>query len=146
MDKSLVGMFVYIFICIHTRTIEYCSAKKRRKFCQFQQHWWTWRALCLVKCAEMCWNSNTLARWCEELTHWKRPWCWERLRTGGKGDNRGDGWMASSIQWTWVWVDSGSWWWTGRLGVLWFMGLQGVWHDWVAELNWNVRERQILYY
>ena len=62
-------------------------------------HWkdWCWS-----------WNSNTLANWCEELTHWKRPWCWERLRAGGEGDNRGwDGWMASLTQWTWVWVDSG---------------------------------------
>ena len=49
------------------------------------------------------WNSNTLARWCKELTHWKRPWCWERLKAGGGGDNRGwDGWMASLTQWTWV--------------------------------------------
>ena len=50
------------------------------------------------------WNSNTLATWCEELTHLKRPWCWERLKMGGEGDNRGwDGWMASPTQWTWVW-------------------------------------------
>ena len=57
------------------------------------------------------WNSNTLATWCEELTHLKRPWCWERLRAGGECANRGwDGWMASPTQWTWVWVDSGSWW------------------------------------
>ena len=62
---------------------------------------------------------NTLATWCEELTHWKRPWCWERLKAGGEGDDRGwDGWMASLIRWTWVWVNSGSWWWTGRPGVL----------------------------
>ena len=55
------------------------------------------------------WNSNTLATWCKELTHLKRPWCWERLRAGGEGDNRGwDGWMASPTQWTWVWVDSRS--------------------------------------
>ena len=61
------------------------------------------------------WNSNTLATWWEELTHWKRPWCWERLKVGGEGNDRGwDGWMASSTQWTWVWVNSGSWWWTGR--------------------------------
>ena len=74
----------------------------------------------------VAWNSNTLATWCEELTHWKRPWCWERLKAGGEGDDRGwDGWMASLTQWTWVWVDSGSWWWTGRAGVLWFMGSQG---------------------
>ena len=75
--------------------------------------------------------------WCEKLTHLKRPWCWERLRAGGEGDNRGgDGWLASPTQWTWVWVDSGSWWWTGRPGVLRFMGSQRVRHDWVTELNW----------
>ena len=55
-----------------------------------------------------------------------------------KGDDRGwDGWMASPTQWTWVWVDSGSWWWTGRPGVLWLMGSQRVRHDWVTELNWT---------
>ena len=75
----------------------------------------------------------------EELTHLKRPWCWERLRAGGEGDNRGwDGWMASPTLWTWVWVDSRSWWWTGRPGVLWFMGSQRVRHDWVSELNWRI--------
>ena len=79
-----------------------------------------------------------LATWCEELTHLKRPWCWERLRAGGEGDDRGwDGWMASLTRWTWVWVDSGSWWWTGRPGVLWFMGLQRVGHYWVTKLNWT---------
>ena len=82
------------------------------------------------------WNSNTFATWCEELTYLKRPWCWERLRAGGEGDNRGwDGWMTSLTQWTWVWVNSGSWWWTGRLGVLQSMGSQRVGHDWVTELN-----------
>ena len=79
-----------------------------------------------------------LATWCKELTHLKRPWCWERLRAGGGGDDRGwDGWMASLTQWTWVWVDSMSWWWTGRPGVLWFMGSQRVRHNWVTELNWS---------
>ena len=74
--------------------------------------------------------------WCEQLTHLKRPWCWERLGTGGEGDDRGwDGWMASLTQWTWVWLNSGSWWWTGRPGMLWFMGSQGVRHDWATELN-----------
>ena len=83
------------------------------------------------------WNSNSLATWCKELTHWKRPWCWERSKAGGEGDDRGwDGWMASSARCTWVWVDSGSWWWTGRPVVLRFMGLQRVGHDWVTELNW----------
>ena len=52
----------------------------------------------------LMWSSNTLATWCEEQTHWKRPWCWERLRAGGEAGERGwDGWMASSTQWTWVW-------------------------------------------
>ena len=82
------------------------------------------------------WNSSTLATSCKELTHWKRLWCWEGLGTGGKGDDRGwDGWMASPTQWTWVWVNSGSWWWTGRPGVLRFMGSQRVGHDWATELN-----------
>ena len=70
--------------------------------------------------------------------HLKRPWWCEGLGAGGEGDDRGlDGWMASPTQWTWVWVNFGSWWWTGRSGVLWFMGSQKVGHDWVTELNWN---------
>ena len=81
--------------------------------------------------------SNTLATWCEELTHWKRPWCWERAKAGREGDDGGwDGWMASPTQWTWVWESSGSWWWTGRPGVLQSMELQRVGHDWATELNW----------
>ena len=66
----------------------------------------------------------------------ERPWCWERLKAGGKGDGRGwEGWMASLTQWTWVWVNSRSWWWTGRPGVLQSTGLQRAGHDWVTELN-----------
>ena len=64
-----------------------------------------------------CWSwiSSTLATWYEELTDLKRPWCWERLKAGGEGDDRGwDGWMASPAQLTWIWVDSRSWWWTGK--------------------------------
>ena len=94
-------------------------------------HWkdWCWS-----------WNSNTLATSCEELTHWKRPWCWEGLGAGGEGDDRGwDGWMASPTQWTWVWVNSGSLWWTGRPVMLQFMGSQRVGHDWATELNWTQR-------
>ena len=76
---------------------------------------------------------------CEELTHWKRPWCWEGLEAGGEGDDRGwDGWMAPSTQWKCIWVNSRSWWWTGRPGVLRFMGSQRVGHDWMTELNWMV--------
>ena len=81
-------------------------------------------------------NSNTSATWCEELTHLKRPWCWERRKAGGEGDDRAwDEWMASLTQWTWVWVNSGSWWWTGRPGVLQFMRSQRVRHNWGTELK-----------
>ena len=93
-------------------------------------HWkdWCWS-----------WNSNTLATWCKELTHLKRPWCWERLWAGGEGDDREwGGWMASPTRWAWVCVDSGSWWWTGRPGMLQFMGSQRVRHDWATELNSKV--------
>ena len=80
--------------------------------------------------------SNTLGTWCKELTHWKRPWCWARLKAEGEGGDRGwDGWMASLTRWTWVWVSSRTWWWTGRPGVLLSMGLQRVRHDWGTELN-----------
>ena len=80
--------------------------------------------------------SNILATWCEELTHLKRPWCRERLKAGGEGDNRGwDGWMTSLTQWTWVWVSSRSWTWTGKPGVLHSMGLQRVGNKQVTKLN-----------
>ena len=70
----------------------------------------------------------------------ERPWCWEGLRAGGKGDDRRwDGWIGSLTGWTWVWVDSRSWWWTGRSGVLRFMGSQRVGHNWAPELNWTKR-------
>ena len=73
-----------------------------------------------------------------EQTHWKGPWCWERLKAGGEGDDRGwDGWMASPTRRTWIWASSGSWWWTGRPGVLQSMGSQRVRHDWETELNWD---------
>ena len=75
-----------------------------------------------------------LITWCKELTHWKRPWCWERLQAGGEGDDRGwDGWMASPTQWTWVWASSGSSCWTGKPGMLQSMGLQIVGHDWATR-------------
>ena len=95
-------------------------------------HWkdWCWS-----------WSSNTLATWFEELTHWKRHWCWERLKAGGEGDDRGwDGWMASLTQWTWVWANSERWWRTGKPGVLQSMGSQGVktWlSDWTTKSGWK---------
>ena len=76
-----------------------------------------------------------------ELTHWKRPWCWERLKAGAEGDDRGwHGWMTSLTQWTWVWVNSGSWWWAGRPGML--PAVHGVAKSWRqlshwTELNWT---------
>ena len=92
-------------------------------------HWkdWCWS-----------WSSNALAIWCEEPTHGKRLWCWERQKAGRAGDDRGwDGWMALPTQWTWVWASSGSWWWPGKPGVLQSMRSQRVGHDWVTEQQHN---------
>ena len=81
--------------------------------------------------------AYTLATSWEELTHWKRLWCWEGLEAGGEGDNRGwDDWMALPTR-TWVWVNSEGWWWTGSPGMLRFMGSQRVRHDWETEMNWT---------
>ena len=92
-------------------------------------HWkdWCWS-----------WNSNTLATWCKQLTHLERPWCWEGLRAGGEGDNRGwDGWMASPTQRAWVWVNCGSWWWTGGLVCCSPWGHKKS--DTTEQLNWSIR-------
>ena len=89
-------------------------------------HWkdWCWS-----------WNSNSLATSCKDLTHWERPWYWARLRVGGEGDDRGwDGWMATPTWWTWVWVNSGSWWWTGRPGMLQHEVTES---DMTERLNWT---------
>ena len=98
-------------------------------------HWLLLRSLCVCKTLTYC----PLTTWCKVLTHWKIPWCLERLQVGGERDDRGwGGWMASLTQWTWVWVNSGSWWWTGRPGMLQSMESQRVRHDWVTELNWRI--------
>ena len=74
------------------------------------------------------------------ILQFQRPWCWDGLGAGGEGDDRGwDGWMASLTRWAWVWADSRSWWWTGRSGMLRFMGSQRVGHDWATEPNWTER-------
>ena len=84
------------------------------------------------------WNTNTLATWCEELTHWERPWCWGRSKTG-EGDNRGwDGWMVSPTQWTWIWANSGRWWRTGKPDVLQSMGSQ----SWTQLSNWTTTNKE----
>ena len=91
----------------------------------------SWEGLMLKLKTPILWPPD------EKSYHWIRPWCREGLRAGGEGDDRGwDGWMASPTRWTWVWVHSRSWWWTGRPGVLQFMGSQRVGHNWATELNW----------
>ena len=82
---------------------------------------------------------QTLVTWCKEPTPWKRPWCWERLKTKEEGSRGWDGWMASPTQWTWVWANSRRWWRTGKPGMWESMGSQRVGHKWVTE------QEQILY-
>ena len=89
----------------------------------WREWWWSWK-------------SSTLATSCEELTHWTRLWCWEELGAGGEGDDRGwDGGMASPTHWTWVWVNSRSWWWTGRPGCCDSWGRKEL--DTTERLNWT---------
>ena len=125
------------------------------------EHWridafelWCWRRLLRVLWTARRWNQSilkeispkysleglmlklklTLANWWEELTHWKRPWCWEGLKAGGEGDGRGwEGWMTSLIQWTLVWVSSGRAWRVGKPGALQSMGMKRIGHNWVTE-------------
>ena len=101
-------------------------------------HWkdWLWN-----------WNSNPLAIWCKELTHLKRPWCWERLRAGGEVDHRGlNVWMASPTQWIWVWVNSG----VGEDREAWHAAVHGIaksqtwlndWTDWTELTNFGYKLR-----
>ena len=92
-----------------------------------------WKAWC------WSWNSNTLATWYEEVTHWKRLWCWEGLGSGGEWDDRGwNGWMASPTQWTWVWVNSRSWWWTRKA---WSAAIHGVTKNRTQVSNWTEHDR-----
>ena len=127
-------------------------ARPERKFSTkyFQPFWWLLRYFCywffkyIFKpgtwfLSLFIFIPFDLATSCEELTHWKRLWCWEGLGAGKEGDDQGwDGWMASLTRWTRVWVNSGRWWWTGRPGVLRFMGSQRVGHDRATELNWTI--------
>ena len=93
-----------------------------------KQSWIIWKDWC------WSWSSNTLATWYEEPTHWKKPWCWERLKAAGEERDKGwDCWMAISIQWTQSWTKSGRYWWTGKPGMLQSMGSQRVRHDLATE-------------
>ena len=106
--------------------------------CGVAQSWTQLKRLSSSSSSLMPSCNSTLATSCKELTHWKRLWCWEGLGARGEGDDRGwDGWIASPTRWTWVCVNSGRWWWTGRPGVLRFMGLQRVGHNWATEPNWT---------
>ena len=112
------------------RTTEWCQKLKAKKVLSVFNQEYTlftpsiWAFICVAS-----------PRNCKELTHWKRLWCWDGLGAGGEGDDRGwDGWMASPTRWTWVWVNSGSWWWTGRPSMLQFMGSQRDMTEW---LNWT---------
>ena len=81
----------------------------------------------------------------QRTIHWKSPWCWERLNAGGGRDIRGwDIWKASLTRWTCIRASSGSWWWTGKPGMLQSMGSQRVGHDWVTELNWRRAVRSVV--
>ena len=87
--------------------------------------------------------SSILNTWCKWPTHWKRPWCWEGLKAGGEGDDRGqDSWIAPPTQWVWVWTSSGKWWRTGKPAVLQSMGLPRVGHDWATEQRQQPTEKQ----
>ena len=92
-----------------------------------------------INCKDWCWNFNTLATWCKELTHRKRPWCWEILRARGEGSYRGwDVWMPSLTQWTWVWTNSRRKWRTGKPGMLQSMGLQRVGYNIATEQQYEL--------
>ena len=80
------------------------------------------------------WNSNSVATSCKKPTHWKRPWCWKRLKAGGEGDDIGwDGWMAPPTQWSWDWANSWNQWSTQKPGTLQSMGLQRIRHNLATE-------------
>ena len=93
--------------------------------------------------------KETPILWPPHVKSWLigKDWRWEGLGAGGEGNDRGwDGWMASPTRWMWVWANSGSWWWIGRPGMLRFMGLQRVRHDWAIELNWTEYGNSLNYF
>ena len=131
-DCGLLGSFVLGIL--QARILEWVAISLSKGSSQPRN--WT-RASWIVGRFFTDW-AMTLATWCEELTQWKKPWCWEGLKSGGEGDDRGwDSWMASLIWWPWVWASSRNWWWTEKPGVLQFMELQRVRQDWATELNWT---------
>ena len=117
-----------------TEPIGYTLEIHRFEYSTLNSHWkdWCWS-----------WSSSSLAIWCQELTHWKRPWCLERLKAKGEeGGRRQDGWIASLTQWTWTWANSERQWGTGRPGMLQSMGSQRVRHDFANEQQQQQRDTQ----
>ena len=103
--------------------------------------YWMFLNLSSIYRINKIWLCDTLATWCKQPTHWKRPWCWERLKAGGEGADRGrDGWMASLTQWTSVWASSGRWWRTGKPGMPQSRGVQRVGHNSSTELQQQYTE------
>ena len=91
-------------------------------------------------------EAETPILWPPDEKSWltgEKLWCWERLRAGEGGDRGWDGCMISLTQWTWVWVNSESWWWTGKPGLLRFIGSQRIRRDWATEVNWRLRILQV---
>ena len=130
---SHVQLFVTVWTVVHQDPLWESSVRNIGMGCLallqgiFQTQGLSPCLLWLMPCRQVFYQ---LATTCQELTHWKRLWCWEGLGAGGEGDDRGwNGWMASLTRWTWVWVNSGSCWWTGRPGMLRFMGSQRVRHN-----------------
>ena len=133
-------------------TAEHYGSLLERTCSRLRQWWGYWGLNCVPWKAMLKYyplmsdaEAETPILWPPHVKIWLigKDSCWEGLEAGGEGDNRGwGGWMASPTQWTWVWMNSGSWWWTGRPGVLRFMGLQRVGHYWLTELNWTDRHQE----
>ena len=103
-----------------------------------RKRYWVWVGNCKSVLysfkPESHWSFNTLVTWCKEPTHWKRPWCWERLKAKREGGGKGwDGEIASLTQWTWIWAKSGRYWRTGEPGWLQCVVLQRVGHSLAIE-------------
>ena len=112
------------------------NIRKQLQFPFLFTRFFTFFILFMVFSRQKYWRYLPFPSCWEGVTHWKRPWSWEILMAGGKGDNGGrDGWMASLTRWTWVWTSSRSWSWTGKPGTLQSMGLQRLGHDWAPEPN-----------
>ena len=128
--------------CLSSRCLWYLLATELIWWLwEFSIHWFkqivsTYYVLTMILLWCWSWNSNTLATWCEELTTGKDPDAGKDWRQEEKGttDRGWNGWMASLTQWMWVWASSGSWWWTGKPGMLQSTGSQRVW---ASELNWS---------